>query len=40
MGAGMLASGRLSPDRGAAALATTAPAMALDIAALGADRAR
>ena len=34
MGAGMLASGRLSPERGVAALATTAPAMALDVAAL------
>jgi hypothetical protein len=34
MGAGMLAAGRLSPERGAAALATTAPAMALDVAAL------
>jgi hypothetical protein len=38
MGAGMLASGRLSPDRGVSALATTAPAMALDIAALSAGR--
>ena len=34
MGAGMLASGRLSPERGVSALATTAPAMALDVAAL------
>jgi hypothetical protein len=33
MGIGMLSSGRLDPKRGAAALATTAPAMALDIAA-------
>src|SRR4051812_41340403 len=32
MGAGMLARGRLDVKRGAAALATTAPAMALDIA--------
>jgi hypothetical protein len=38
MGAGMLASGRLSPERGTAALATTAPAMALDVAALSAGR--
>jgi hypothetical protein len=36
MGAGMLASGRLSPERGVSALATTAPAMALDVAALAA----
>ncbi len=34
MGAGMLASGRLTLERGVAALATTAPAMALDVAAL------
>jgi hypothetical protein len=34
MGAGMLATGRLSAERGIAALATTAPAMGLDVAAL------
>lgn len=34
MGAGMLAAGQLDRKRGAAALATTAPAMALDIASL------
>jgi hypothetical protein len=38
MGAGMLARGRLSPERAASALATTAPAMALDVAALSARR--
>jgi hypothetical protein len=37
MGAGMLAGGRLEGKRGAAALATTAPAMALDAAALAAS---
>ena len=34
MGAGMLSRGRLGPKVGALALATTAPAMALDVAAL------
>jgi len=34
MGAGMLSGGRLAPKVGALALATTAPAMALDVAAL------
>ncbi len=36
MGAGMLARGRLSPAQGVSALATTAPSMALDIAAIAA----
>ena len=36
MGAGMVASGRLDPKLGASALATTAPAMALDVTALAA----
>lgn len=34
MGAAMLAGGRLAPPQGAAALGTTAPSMALDIAAI------
>lgn len=34
MGAGMVAAGRLDPKLGVAALATTAPSMALDVAAL------
>jgi hypothetical protein len=34
MGAGMVAQGQLGPKTGAGALVTTAPAMALDIAAL------
>jgi hypothetical protein len=34
MGAGMVVAGRLEPKLGAAALATTAPSMALDVAAL------
>jgi hypothetical protein len=34
MGLGMMARGRLDPKLGAGALATTAPAMALDVAAL------
>ena len=34
MGVGMIARGRLPPQLGAAALATTAPATALDVAAL------
>jgi hypothetical protein len=34
MGAGMIASGRLEGQRGVSALATTAPAAALDVAAL------
>ena len=36
MGAGMVAGGRLGPKLGVGALATTAPAMALDVAALAA----
>ena len=36
MGVGMLARGQLEPKLGAGALATTAPAMALDIAAVAA----
>jgi hypothetical protein len=39
MGAGMIASGRLGPKLGAGAIATTAPAMALDVAALAAGLA-
>ena len=34
MGIGMVASGRLAPELGVPALATTAPSMALDVAAL------
>jgi hypothetical protein len=37
MGAGMLARGRLDRQRGASALATTAPAAALDVAAIAAE---
>jgi hypothetical protein len=36
MGVGMVARGRLDPKLGASALATTAPAMAIDVAALAA----
>ncbi len=36
MGVGMIAGGRLDPRQGASALATTAPSMALDVAALAA----
>jgi len=38
MGVGMIARGRLGPKLGASAVATTAPAMALDIAALARGR--
>ena len=38
MGIGMAARGRLDANQGIAALATTAPAMALDLAALAAAR--
>jgi hypothetical protein len=37
MGVGMIAGGRMEPKLGASALATTAPAMAIDVAALGAE---
>ena len=37
MGVGMLAGGRLDTQRGASALATTAPAAALDVAAIAAE---
>jgi hypothetical protein len=37
MGVGMVTRGRLDPQRGAAALATTAPAAALDVAAIAAE---
>ena len=36
MGVGMVAGGRIDPKLGVSALATTAPAMALDVAALAA----